>query len=133
MSEETNDKKTRLRSASRSTLPRSSEIPDSETFKNVNKLLKEAVGLKVKVSEAEERLDEIKNELASIAMAYDMAGFRHALAGFEYHGYTSRQALNKQALIEKVSAYGCPASVIEESYKAGETFLDTKFVVFDLE
>ena len=133
MSEETNEKKSRLRSASRSTLPKSSEIPDTETFKSVNKMLKEAVTLKVKVSEAEERLDEIKSELAAVAMAYDLTGFRHGLAGYEYHGYTSRQTLNKQKLIEKVSAYGCPASVIDEAYEDGKTFLSAKIVVFDLE
>ena len=136
MSEETNNDKSkpaRLRSASRSALPQSSAIPDPETFRSVNKLLKEAVNLKVKVSEAEERLDEIKNELAAVAMAYEMSGFRHAMSGFEYHGYTSRQTLNKQKLIEKVSAYGCPASVIDESYEAGTPFLNAKIVVFDLE
>ena len=136
MSEETattTTTKTRLRSASRSTLPKSSEIPDTETFKNVNKMLKEAVGLKIKVSEAEDRLEEIKNELAAVAMAYDLTGFRHGLAGYEYHGYTSRQTLNKQKLIEKVSAYGCPASVIDEAYEDGKPYLSAKIVVFDLE
>ena len=134
MSEETNEKKgTRLRSASRSTLPKSSEIPDPETFRSVNKMLKEAVALKVKVSEAEERLEEIKNELAAVAMAYDLSGFRHGLAGYEYHGYTSRQTLNKQKLIEKIGANGCPASVIDESYEDGKPFLSAKIVVFDME
>ena len=127
------DKKSRLRSASRSTLPQSSAIPDQETFKQVNGLLKEAVKLKVKESECAERLDEIKNELAAVAMAYEMTGFRHGMAGYEYHGYTSRQTLNKQKLIEKVGAYGCPASVIEESYEDGKPFLSAKIVVFDLE
>ena len=133
MSEETESKKSRLRSASRSTLPRSSEIPETDVFKNVNKLLKEAVALKVKQSETEERLDEIKNELAAVAFAYNMPGFRHGLAGYEYHGYTSRSSLNKQKLIEKISPYGCPASVIEESYEPGTPFLSAKIVVFDME
>ena len=136
MSEETataTTTKTRLRSASRSTLPKSSEIPDPETFKSVNKMLKEAVALKVKVSEAEERLEEIKNELAAVAMAYDLSGFRHGMAGYEFRGYNSRQTLDKQALIEKMSADGCPASLIDECYKSGASFLDARIVVFDLE
>ena len=136
MSEETNaanEKKSRLRSASRSTLPKSSEIPDSATFRQVNGLLKEAIKLKVKESEVKERLEEIRDELAMVAMAYDLSGFRHGLAGFEYHGYTSRQTLNKQKLIEAVSAYGCPASVIEASYEPGAEYLNAKIVVFDME
>lgn len=125
--------KARLRSASMSSLPQSSAIPDADTFKQVNALLKEAVKLKTKVAEAEDRLDEIKNELSTVAAAYDLKGFRHGMAGFEYHGYTSRSTLNKAKLVDKLSEYGAPASLIDECYEPGAGFLSAKFVVFDLE
>lgn len=129
----TEEKKTRLRSASNSTLPQTSAIPDRETFQSMNMLLKEAIKLKVKVSEMEERLEEIKLEAAAVCGAYDLKGFRHGLGGFDYRGYNTRKTLDKQALVERMSAYGCPTSLIEECYRPGESFLDARFVVFDLD
>lgn len=133
MNEETSEKKPRLTSASRSSLPQSSVIPDSETFKQVNGLLKRAVALRAKISEQTEDLDEIKATLASIAAIYELKGFRHGLCGFEYRGYTSRQSLNRQKLVERMSAYGAPASLIDECYEDGKPFLETRVVAFDLE
>jgi len=124
--------KQRLTSASKSTLPSVSEIDDLDTVKQVQRLLKEASALKAKVSEAEDRLAEIRDELSAVCEAYGgdspLKGFRSGLAGFEYHGYVTRKALNKEKLVTLV-----PAEVIDQCYTEGAPFLLAKFVVFDLE
>lgn len=126
-------KKERLRSASNSKLPVVSVIPDQETMKQAVALLKEATKLKVKVSEAEDRLEEIKLELFAIASSYDLSGFRYGLAGFENRGYSSRSTLNKQKMISDLSARGIGADVIAGWYESGNEFLDARITTFDVE
>lgn len=132
VSEETKEK-TRLRSASRSELPIASIIPDKDTFESVVSLLREASGLKVQVSESEERLKEIQTELAAISEIYGGKGFRHGRAGFEYRGMTSRSSLKKPKLIELLSSHGIPASDLEACYEEGTPFLDARVVIFDID
>jgi hypothetical protein len=118
----------RLTSASRSALPMASELPDTEDLKRVVKLMKEANGLKVKISEAEDRLDEIKAELSAVCEVYNMKGFRHGLNGFEYHGWITRKSFNKEKLATLV-----PAGVIDSCYEEGNPFLSVKVIAFDME
>lgn len=122
------EEKKRYLSASRSSLPLASELPDTEDLKRVVKLMKEANGLRAKISESEERLDEIKTELSAVCEVYNMKGFRHGLHGFEYHGWTARKALNKEKLVTLV-----PADVIDKCYEDGKPFLSVKLIAFDLE
>lgn len=121
--------KQRLRSAAKSSLPMASTIPDPETFRRVVELLKEGVALKVKASELEEREKEIKEELAAVAEGYQTKGFRHALAGFEYHGWQTKKTLSK----EKLLSNGVSADVIDKSFSESDPFLSTKMFAFDLE
>jgi hypothetical protein len=121
--------KQRLRSAKNSSLPLTSVIPDTDVFKQACRLLEEAVRVKSVMSELEERADAIREELAAVAAAYDLKGFRHGLAGFEYHGYTARKTLSKELLL----AAGVSADVIAGAHVEGEPFLSCKLVVFDLE
>lgn len=126
-------KEKRLRSASNSSLPLVSIIPDTETMKQATVLLKEAGKLKCKISEAQERLDEIELELAAVASAYELKGFRYGLFGFDYRGYTSRKTLDKTKLVAELSARGIPASVIDSCYRPGEPYLDARITAFDME
>jgi hypothetical protein len=120
--------KSRYRSASGSSLPLVSVIDDPDLFKKATKLLKEAVACKVKQSEAEDRVTEIKDELAAICAAYDLKGIRHGLNGFEYHGYTSRKSLDKKKLLNFISADDLASCYVE-----GDPYLNAKVVPFDLE
>lgn len=120
--------KQRLTSASKSKLPVVSEIPDTDTMQHAVRLMREASGLRAKVSEAEDRLDEIRGELAAICEGYGMAGFKHGLNGFEYHGYQTRRTLSKEKLVQVVAA-----DVIDSCYEESKPFLSSKFVSFDLE
>lgn len=122
------DAKTKLRSAARSTLPVASIIPDPDTFKQAVKLLKEATAIVTKQSEQDDRLKEIKSELAAICEAYEVKGFRHGLHGFEYHGYTTRKTLSK----EKLLLLGVSADQIDKSYVDSAPFLSSKIVPFDI-
>lgn len=121
--------KQRLRSAQNSTLPLTSEIPDPEIFKQATHLLKEGIKLRAKISELEESASDLREQLAVICAAYDLKGLRHGLAGFEYHGYKTRQTLSK----EKLLANGVSADIIAKSFSEGEPYLMTKFVAFDIE
>jgi hypothetical protein len=118
----------RLTSASNSKLPMASELPDTDDLKRVVKLMKEANALKVKISEAEDRLDEIKQELSAVCEVYNMKGFRHGLNAFEYHGWITRKALNKEKLATLV-----PADVIDSCYEPGPPFLSVRVIAFDME
>ena len=121
--------KQRLTSASRSTLPMVSEIPDSDTMKRAIALMKEAAKLKIQVSEAEDRLNSIRTELAAICEAYGTEhGFRYGHVGFEYHGYITRKSFSKEKAVTLI-----PADVIDQCYTESEPFLLTKVVVFDLD
>lgn len=132
---ETNERadKQRLRSASNSKLPLASAIPDTETMKRAVALLEEGVRLKSKISESQERLDEIETELYAVAAIYDLSGFRYGLAGFEKRGYVTRSRLDKQKLVSELSSRGIPASLIDACYVSGEPYLDTRITVFDIE
>lgn len=121
--------KQRLTSASRSSLPVASVIPEQDIFERAVALLKEGIAVKVKMSELEERASEIRDELGAIAEAFDLKGFRHGMGGFEYHGYTTRKSLSKEMLL----SHGVSADVIAQSYKDSEPFMSAKFIVFDLE
>jgi len=121
--------KQRLRSASKSSLPIASKIPDPETFRRVVALLKEGVEIKVKASELEEREKEIKEELAAVSEAYGTKGFRHGLVGFEYHGWQTKKTLSK----EKLLSNGVSAAVIDNSFAESAPFLSTKMFAFDLD
>lgn len=124
------EEKKRYLSASNSSLPLCSVIPDSDTVKRVGVILKEAVKLKVRISEAEEKLEEIKNEMAALCEVYPEAakGVRFGMCGFEYHGYVTRKALNKEKLATLV-----PADVIDQCYVDGTPFLSCKVIAFDVE
>ena len=123
------EEKKRFLSASRSSLPLCSEIPDSDTVKEVGSLLKEANDLRVKISEAQERVDEIKNQLAALCEAYGLEkGFRYGMIGYEYHGFVSRKTLDKEKLATLV-----PADVIDSCYVEGKQFLSAKLIAFDVE
>jgi hypothetical protein len=124
-----NETKQRLRSASGSTLPVASIIPDADTFQQVRKLLAEAVKVKVKQSELEDREREIRDELAAVCEAYQLKGFRHGRAGFEYHGYTTRKTLSK----EKLLAAGIPAETISDCLEESKPFILCKVVTFDID
>lgn len=120
--------KARYRSASGSSLPLVSVIDDTDVMKRAIKLLKEATTLKVKQSEAEEKLIEIRDELAAVCEAYGLKGIRHGLSGFEYHGYASRKTLDKTKLLNFISA-----DDLASCYVDGEPYLSAKVTVFDLE
>ena len=121
----------RIVSASNSKLPRASAaIDDGDTMREATGLLKKLVNVKTRISELEEEERDMRDRLAAICQAYDLtAGFRHGMAGFEYHGYTTRKTLNKELLL----AAGVSAQTIAESYKEGEPYLSCKVVVFDVE
>jgi hypothetical protein len=121
--------KERLRSASRSTLTPASAITDSEVFKESIKLLREAAKLRAQVSQAEERLDQIKEYLSGVCGAYDLKGLKYGLAGFEYHGWTARATFSKEAAVE----LGIDPAVVAQCYRKGKEYLDAKFVLFDVE
>lgn len=123
------EEKKRLTSAANSSLPQASSIPDEETFQRVRVLLRDAIKAKVKQSEAEDKLKEIREELVLIAEAYGMKGFRHGLAGFQYDGYIRRKTLSKEALL----ASGVSAQIIEDAYIEGAEFVSAKIVAFDIE
>lgn len=123
------DKKQRLRSAAGSSLPIASVIDDSEIFKRVVKLLKEATSTVVRRSECEDREREIKEELGAICAAYDLKGFRHGKHGFEYHGYMTRKTLSKERLL----AQGVSAEQIDAAYEDGKPYLYAKIIPFDLD
>lgn len=130
MSESESNSKPRIRSAANSSLPLVSIIPDDDTMKRAVKLMKEAVAAAARQSEAEERLKEIKDELAAICTAYDLEkGFRHGLVGYEFHGYQTRKTLSKERLL----AQGVSAEQIDAAYVDGTPFLYSKVIAFDVE
>lgn len=120
--------KSRYRSASGSSLPLVSVIDDSDLMKKATKLLREGTAYKVKESEAQDRLDTIREELGAICAAYGLKGIRHGLNGFEYHGYTSRKTLDKTKLLNFISADDLASCYVE-----GDPYLSAKVVPFDLE
>lgn len=122
------EERKRFTSASNSKLPLCSEIPDSDVVRRVAELMKSGNAERTRISEAEERLDEIKNELAAICEAYEIKGFRHGLNGFEYHGWTSRKTFSKEKAVKLV-----PADVIDRCYEDGKQFLSVRLVAFDVE
>jgi HD superfamily phosphodiesterase len=123
------EEKKRYLSASRSSLPLCSEFADSDIVKQVAKLLKRGNAERARISEAEERLDEIKAELSAICETYGIEkGFRHGLHGFEYHGWITRKALNKEKLATLV-----PADVIDKCYEDGKPFLSVKLIAYDID
>ncbi len=123
------DNKARLRSASGSTLPSVAVVSDQPTFKRSISLLKEAVEILVKKSELEDREKEIKEELSAICQAYEIKGMKYGKCGFEYHGYQTRKTLSKERLL----ALGVSAEIIDQATVAGDPFLYSRTVAFDLE
>ena len=123
------EEKKRFLSASKSSLPLCSEIPDTDTVKHVSKLMREGNALRARISEDDERLTEIKNELSAICEAYRLdKGFRHGMNGFEYHGYTSRKTFNKEKAATLI-----PADVIDQCFTEGTPYLSVKLIAFDVE
>lgn len=122
----------KLRIASNSKYPSISVIPDQDTMDRAKTLLTESQSLSVRRSEIDERLEEIRIDLAAVCMTYDLPGFRFGLAAFEYHGYKSKSGLDKGLLAERLAGYGVPASVIGECYVSGEEYLSCRLQVFDL-
>ena len=123
------EEKKRLVSAGNSKLPMASEIPDEETFQEVRKLLKQALKLKVEISEREDKLQEVKDQLQAVCEAFSMPGFKLGLAGFQYDGFITRKSLSKEALL----AAGVAAQTIEDCYLPGTPFVSAKIIAFDYE
>jgi len=132
--------KKRFTSAGNSKLPQASEIPDEDTFQEVRKLLKKAISLRAGISEREDELSVIKECLGAICEAFELKGFRHGLAGFQYDGYITRKSLSKEALLS--SSCICPkcstevaisAQTIEDCYLEGKPFVSAKIIAFDFE
>ena len=123
------EEKKRMISAGNSKLPMASEIPDEDTFQEVRVLLKKALKLRETISEKEDELSGIKDQLQAICEAFDMKGFRHGLAGFQYDGFITRKSLSKEALL----AAGVAAQTIEDCYLEGKPFVSAKIIAFDFE
>ena len=123
------EEKKRMISAGNSKLPMASEIPDEETFQEVRELLKQALKLKVEISEQEDKLQEVKDQLQAICEAFGMSGFKYGLAGFQYDGFVTRKSLSKEALL----AAGVAAQTIEDCYLEGKPFVSAKIIAFDFE
>lgn len=121
------EQKQKLTKASNSKLPQLSELPDEDAQARAKRLLREASKLKMEISEREERVTAIRDELAAICEGYSLPGFKYGLAGFEYHGYTTRRTLSKEKLAVHVAA-----DIIDKCYDESKPFLSSKFVVFDL-
>lgn len=126
MSEE---KKKRLLSASNSALPLISVLPDRKTMNAAKKLMAESADLKVVIDGAEARRKEINEELAVYAEANGLPGFRHGMYGFQYSGWTSRQSLSREKLVEN----GVDPEAIAASMVDGTPYLNCKVIVFDVE
>jgi hypothetical protein len=117
----------RFTCAAKSALPVVSEMPDTDDMQRAIRLLREANILRTVVSETEERLEDIKNELSSLCEAYEMKGFKHGLNGFEYHGWQQRKTFSKEKAVTLI-----PADVIEQCYVDGKPFVLAKFIAFDM-
>ena len=114
-------------SAANSPLPSATEL-DPDTFRQAKALLQKSAKLKAEISEREEKLSELKAELAIIAKVCSPKGFRWGMIGFEYHGYVSRKTLNKKKLATHVAA-----EIIDSCYEDGKEFESMKLIVFDME
>ena len=121
----------RILSASKSNLPAASAvIEDGDMFREAVRLLKALSANAVRMSELKERDEELRTALAAICTTYGLDhGFKYGMSGFEYHGYLTRQTLNKELLL----ANGVDAATIAASFKTGEPFLSCKLVTFDVE
>jgi hypothetical protein len=119
--------KQRLTSASKSSLPDAAEMPDTDASETAIALMREAGMLRIVVSEAEERLEEIKSELSSLCEVYEMKGFRHGLNGFEYHGWQKRKTFSREKAVTLI-----PVDVLDQCYVDNKPYVSTKFVAFDI-
>jgi hypothetical protein len=80
-----------------------------------------------KVSEDRRKLedqeDDILNELTKLQEETNKKGFRHGWLCFTAQKVAARRTLDTMMLIEN----GCPASIIEQSYKEGKPSVHRKF------
>jgi hypothetical protein len=119
----------KIRQASKSSLPEAVNLLDDDIFSELFLKLQRARALRAEISEREEELKEIQEELALTCVGYGMdKGFRAGLIGYEYHGWITRKTLNKELLLEN----GVTADQIEASYKDSAPFLSAKFIDFDV-
>ena len=91
--------------------------------------MKEGEAIKVKQSELSDRMDQIVEQLSAICEACDLKGMKHGKRGFEYHGWTSRETLSVERLVEE----GVAAATIAKCRVKGKPFVSYKFILFDME
>lgn len=94
-------------------LPPVTGLEDVKTRQRVVALLELLDHIVVERTKLEEQEDACKLELEELQRASDKTGFRYGLLCFAAQQVKGRKTLDKMALIEN----GCPAAVIEKSYK----------------
>lgn len=118
-------------------MPRSAEtleqLPDYAALKKapqkqrVTQLLTEGHQLKKVMSEADERLKEIKSELAQIQLANDLPGLRYNGLCFIAIEREGKRSLSKELLIDN----NVDLDTINNSYKVGNSYVESRLEVME--
>lgn len=109
------------------------QLPDYASLKKapqkqrVTQLLTEGHQLKKVMTEADERLKEIKSELAQIQLANDLPGLRYNGLCFMAIEREGKRSLSKEMLIDN----GVDPETISNSYKAGNSYVESRFEVME--
>ena len=96
-------------------LPPVSEVEDIRTRQRVVALLEQLDKTTAELQELEKRDEALKQELQELQHASGKTGFRYGLLCFLAQQVKGRRTLDRMLLMEN----GCPASVIEQSFKEG--------------
>lgn len=91
----------------------------------VRQLLTEGVQLQTTQKQAEERLKEIKADLAAIQLQYDLTGLRAGKMCCTTVEREGRLTLSKEALVDS----GVDPEVIASSMKRGASYLESRIEV----
>lgn len=105
-----------------STLPDYSQIKKAPGRAKVIQLLQEGHQLKKVMSEADERLKEIKSELSQIQIVNDLPGLRYDRFCFMAVEREGKNSLSKELLIDN----GVSPEQINASFKRGASYIETR-------
>ena len=106
-------------------LPNPEKIDDKITSRRAKKLLEEALEIKLRYDKDKDRLEEITDELTTIARGFELPGIKHGQIALAYFGERSNKYLDKSLLLE----HGVSPETIAASYRDGKQFSDSRLML----